>query len=53
MGVTDAAISLRRASKTNEMWIKNTSFHFSVVDLEKTLHLVRDFSKNTGTYEYY
>ena len=31
INVTDAAMSLRRSSKTEEMWTKNTAvFHFSV-----------------------
>ena len=36
--VTDAAISSRRASKTQEMWTIGTGvFHFSVVELEKNV----------------
>ena len=56
--VTDAAISLRRASKTEEMWTKTQCFIlvFFIKKMKnrarKKRYIVRDFSKNTRTYEY-
>ena len=54
--VTDAAISLTRASKTEEMWTKNSFILVFFIRIMKNRArrkrcIVRDFSKNARTYE--